>query len=395
MLTRLLCLASLALLVDAATVPAFVQINAATPQTAQSSVSVTYLKAQSAGNLNAIAVGWNDSVATVRSVTDTKGNLYTLATGPATVSGQISQSLYYAKNIAAAAVGANVVTVTFSAAAVAPDIRVLEYSGLDPTVPLDVVAPAGTGTNAAPATGSVSVPTATDLLFAAEITTGTTTKSGTGFTSRIITSPDADIAEDRILTAAGSYTATATLAGSSAWIIQMVAFKTATTVTPPPPTTYSITVPITGLANGTYPLAAPVIPGYTVTPTSQTVTVNNANATAIPFVALVVVATSHSVSLSWGAGAIQPPTGGWGPSCTIGTAGCHAIPTVAGYNILRSSTSGGPYTQQLNSSLLTGTNFNDTTVGAGQTLYYVVQTVNTLGDVSVNSNQAVAMIPTP
>ena len=54
----------------------FVQVNAATPQTASASVSVTYPAAQTAGNLNVVAVGWNDTTSTVSSVTDSRGNTY-------------------------------------------------------------------------------------------------------------------------------------------------------------------------------------------------------------------------------------------------------------------------------------------------------------------------------
>ena len=51
--------------------------------------------------------------------------------------GRLTQSIYYAKNIAAAAAEANTVTVTFSGAATAPDVRIAEYRGLDPVNPLD------------------------------------------------------------------------------------------------------------------------------------------------------------------------------------------------------------------------------------------------------------------
>ena len=53
-----------------------------------------------------------------------------------------------------------------------------------------------------------------------------TTAAGTSFTSRIISDPDGDIAEDRIVTATGSYRATATMTSGS-WIMQMVGFKAA------------------------------------------------------------------------------------------------------------------------------------------------------------------------
>jgi hypothetical protein len=41
----------------------------------------------------------------------------------------------------------------------------------------------------------------------------------------MITSPDGDIAEDRIVTATGSYTATAPTSPAGPWIMQMAAFR--------------------------------------------------------------------------------------------------------------------------------------------------------------------------
>ena len=48
---------------------------------------------------------------------------------------------------------------------------------------------------------------------------------GTGFSSRIVTYIDSDIAEDRIVNTAGTYSATATLGTSGNWGMQMVTFK--------------------------------------------------------------------------------------------------------------------------------------------------------------------------
>ena len=106
---------------------AFVQVNAATPQTASASVPVTYPVAQTAGNLNIVAVGWNDTTSTVSSVSDSRGNIYTQA-GTMTTGTALRQAIYYAKNIAA---GSNTVTVMFNQAAAYVDVRILEYSGLD------------------------------------------------------------------------------------------------------------------------------------------------------------------------------------------------------------------------------------------------------------------------
>jgi len=203
----------------------YVQGNSATPQTSQTKVTVTFTAAQAAGDLNVVVVGWDDTTAVVSSVVDTKGNPYALAVGPTIVSGSMSQSIYYARNIAAAAAGANIVTVTFSVAARYPDIRVLEYSGADPISPVDVTA-AGTGNSATSATGSVTTTNPTDLLVGANYVMTLTTGPGSGFTQRLLTSPDGDIAEDRMVTATGSYSASAPLSPSGTWIMQMVAFRT-------------------------------------------------------------------------------------------------------------------------------------------------------------------------
>ncbi|MFZ0636176.1 MAG: galactose oxidase-like domain-containing protein [Candidatus Acidiferrales bacterium] len=208
----------------------FVQVNSATPSTPSSSVAVVFKAAQAAGDLNVVAVGWNDTVAKVSSVTDSKGNAYTLAIGP-TAGSNLSQSIYYAKNISSAAAGANTVTVTFNTAAAYPDIRIVEYSGVSTTSPLDVELGAA-GSSTASSSGAITTTNANDLLFGANMVFTETTGPGSGFTSRVI-SPDGDIAEDEIVTATGSYSATASLSPSAAWVMQLVAFKAAAAGTTP------------------------------------------------------------------------------------------------------------------------------------------------------------------
>ena len=171
-----------------------------------------------------MAVGWNDTSATVQSVTDSLGNSYVLAAGP--VKGTaLTQSIYYAKNILA---GSNTVTVTFSKAAVFPDVRILEYKGLSTTAPLDVTAGASgtSGSNSTVSSGSATTTSANELIFGAGITNGGFSKAGTSFKSEVITA-DGDIAEDEVVSAKGSYSATASLGayGSQKWIMQMVALK--------------------------------------------------------------------------------------------------------------------------------------------------------------------------
>ncbi len=81
----------------------YVQGNYADPQSPQTAVTVPFTAAQTAGDLNVVVVAWKDSTATVRQITDSKGNTYTRAVGPTVVSGIATQSIYYAKNIVSAA----------------------------------------------------------------------------------------------------------------------------------------------------------------------------------------------------------------------------------------------------------------------------------------------------
>jgi len=212
---------------------AFVQSNSATPQSPQTSVAIVYTAAQTLGNLNVVVVGWNNSTSTVSSISDSRGNVYAPAAGPVVQSGTSSQAIYYAKNISAAAAGANTVTVTFNVAAAFPDIRIAEYSGLDTVNPLDVSVGAQGTTTSTSNSGSVTTTSANDLLVGANLVQSTTTAAGTGYTNRRITQ-DGDILEDRIVTVTGSYNATAALDKVQPWIMQMVAFRAAGSGSPAP-----------------------------------------------------------------------------------------------------------------------------------------------------------------
>jgi hypothetical protein len=177
--------------------------------------------------LNVVVVGWNDTTAVVNSVTDSKGNVYTRAVGPTVVSSELSQSIYYAKNTVAAAANTNTVTVRFSTPAIYADVRILEYSGLDRVNPVDVTS-AGTGRVSISSTPAVTTKNAHDLIFAANTVVTSTAGPGTGFTRRVITGFDGDLAEDQVVTSLGSYSASAPLSFAGSWVMQMVAFKAST-----------------------------------------------------------------------------------------------------------------------------------------------------------------------
>jgi hypothetical protein len=196
-------------------------VNYETSNPSGSSLAVAYPTAQTVGNLNVVVVGWNDTTSSVSSVTDSTGNTYVRAVGP-TKGTALTQSIYYAKNIAG---GSNTVTVVFNQAAAYPDVRVLEYSGADQTNPLDVTA-GGSGTGLTGNSGTATTTAANELIFGAGMTFDIYNAAGSGFTKRVITN-FGDIAEDEYVTSTGSYGATAGMRSSAAWVMQMATFRAA------------------------------------------------------------------------------------------------------------------------------------------------------------------------
>ena len=183
---------------------------------------MTYALAQTAGNLNVVAVGWNDTTSTVTSVTDSRGNSYTLAVGPTTGTG-LRQSIYYAKNIVA---GSNTVTVTFNQAAAFVDVRMLEYSGLDTSESAGCDGGGGGDRDSGEQRGGDDDVGERVDFWGGNDGGRVSAAAGTGFTLRIITIRTADIAEDKTVSSTGSYSATAHLQTSPrAWVMQMATFR--------------------------------------------------------------------------------------------------------------------------------------------------------------------------
>jgi hypothetical protein len=112
---------------------------------------------------------------------------------------------------------------------------------------------------------------------------------------------------------------------------------------------------VAGLVNGSVSIAS------NATNSPATITVSGTG----------VAAASHSVALSWMASSSE----------------------VNGYNVYRGTTSSGPYSTKLNSSLVPSVGYSDSTVTSGTTYYYVVTAVDSNNVESVDSNQATAIVP--
>jgi hypothetical protein len=203
----------------------FVQVASNDPQvTGVTSVAATFASAQRAGDLIVVATGVFTVGGNVLNVTDLAGNVYQQCV-PRTDSLLQSQEIWYARNIAAASPGSNTVTATYVSAVDFPDIRILQYHGCDPDNPFDIgTGASGVGTTAD--SGNVTTRTAEEVLVGAGMTEFHYNGAGTNYVSRVITPTDKDIAEDRIVSTAGTYNATADNSGGD-WLFQIATFRIA------------------------------------------------------------------------------------------------------------------------------------------------------------------------
>ncbi len=134
-----------------------------------------------------------------------------------------------------------------------------------------------------------------------------------------------------------------------------------------------ISLPVTIPAGQSAPFTVTFTPQATgSTSASLTFTSNASNSPATQTMTGTGTApTQHSVDLTW-----------------------NVSSGATGYNIYRSTVSGGPYTM-INASLDATNAYTDSTVVSGQTYYYVATDVNSQSQESGYSNQVQAVIPTP
>ena len=196
----------------------FVQGGVTTSAGQNATVAHALPAAQAAGNLNVIVISWTDQNDSVLSVADSNLNSYLSATQEISTQG-FTQRIYYASNIKA---GPNVVTVTLSGNVPDPKLRVFEYQGIAANLPVDKVS-SSNGSTATSSAGPITTTQDHELLFAANVVATVTTGPGAGFTERQLDA--GDIVQDRVVTAAGTYSTDAPLSASGGWIMQLVAFK--------------------------------------------------------------------------------------------------------------------------------------------------------------------------
>jgi fibronectin type 3 domain-containing protein len=127
-----------------------------------------------------------------------------------------------------------------------------------------------------------------------------------------------------------------------------------------------------------------VAPGKTAT---LNVTFTPSSSGAIPgSVSVASNATNSPASVTLSGTGVQPVSHSVTLSWTASTS------AVSGYNVYRSTVSGGPYTK-LNSALIAATTYTDSTVQASTTYFYVVTSVDSSGVESADSAEVSATVP--
>lgn len=202
---------------------AFVQSGSAGASGALS-ISKAFPSPNTAGNflIAAVHVFNNGPGPGTITVTDSKGNTWTKATGSYTYgSGLGTEQIWYCENCAA---GSNTVTATCgTSSSNFPGISIAEYSGMLTSSSFDAQNH-GTGTGTSKSSGNVTATGLSDLLIALsdDVTGGSTETPGAGWTLRETGAFSEMLTR---IVSPGTYAYTSTMSGSVTWGAYVVAFK--------------------------------------------------------------------------------------------------------------------------------------------------------------------------
>jgi len=339
----------------------------------------------STGSGHLIVVGWqigggSNTSTLISSITDNAGNTYTEAGAARSIDTNTGTvvDIWYAKNSAS---GATSVTITPSLSVANAGAMIWEFSGVSSTAPLDQTAvlnsQAGTTT---PTGAGVTTTSSTEVVVSLAEVAGSLTgiHAGNPFTndSTLMSNGWAHL----ITSSTGTYAAQWNQSSAGAYASSTASFKAASSGGG---ALNACDLNADGAVNV---LDVQLSVNMDLGTSSCTANVDGSGVCNVVVVQRVINAalggscvtdtggTSHSVALSW-------------------TASTSA--NVAGYNVYRGTVSGGPYTK-LNSSLVVGTAYTDSTVQAGATYYYVATAVDTSNNESAYSSPpAQAIVPSP
>jgi hypothetical protein len=243
--------------------PAFVQATASAALGTPTTLSLAFPSNTQAGDLLLVAFDY-DSNATLASLTDSQGNVFTEVGSQLSSPGGGLSRVYYAKNIKG---GADTVKVTLSASSSYLELYLNEYSGINTTNPIDAEVGAS-GNAGAVSSGSVTTTAAGDIIYGYCLGDWACTV-GSGFTAR--STLNGNLIEDETAGSAGSYAATGS--ANNGWTMQMVALKPASASVPGPAPAPAASLSPTSLTFASLTVGA--------TSSVQTVTLSNTGNAAL------------------------------------------------------------------------------------------------------------------
>jgi len=327
----------------------------------------------STGTGNVLVAAWSSASGgggtVISSVTDNAGNIYQEAgSARSTDSGANSMAdIWYAQNSVA---GATTVTITPGPSGTSGTAVIWEFSGVEPYSPLDETAVLNSQTATTSPTGAAvttTFPSEVIISVANSQETVNGIKSGNSFTNDATTGGEGWA--HFIASAAGTYAPQWTASTSGTYCSSTVSFKASSSAGG------ACDLNQDGVVN-VVDVQIAVDMDLNLIPCPAALDGGVCNSTLVQQVLNAALgqgctaSITHYVTLTWTA------------SATSG---------VTAYNVFRSATSGGPYTQ-INTSTVSGTTYTDNTVSAGQTYYYVVTAVDGSTQ-SSDSNQAQTNVP--
>jgi hypothetical protein len=208
--------ASLSLTITTIVPVSFAQTVAKASPGAANSLSLSFPANTVAGDLMLVGFDYDTGGAVPSSITDSQGNVFTQVGNQLTSSGGNRSVVYYAKNIKG---GADTVTVKLTANSAWIEVYISEYSGADPTNPID--AQAGATGGAGPVSSGNATTTMGGEIIYGFCLADWNCSAGSGFTAR--STMNGNLIEDKLVGAAGTYAATGT--ANNGWTMQMVAIK--------------------------------------------------------------------------------------------------------------------------------------------------------------------------
>jgi hypothetical protein len=192
-------------------------------QDLETSIDVPLSAPGIACDLDVVFVGWGNAFGGIGDVSDDAGNTYTQ------VSQDAHQAVYYAAGIAG---GSNAIHVTFNGDTDSPDVRVLELTGIDAAHPVDGATQAS-GAGLTMGTAGLATKHAYDLLVGGTSVSGQTEQLDPSYRADAHSTPNGNVAADKIVTTTGAYTFSGVQTGDPTfWTVNLVAFRGALSAPP-------------------------------------------------------------------------------------------------------------------------------------------------------------------